>query len=179
MDLTGWAAQASIEFSLEIEQSARWPTAILWEGLSPARRARAMRLHAILKSSLQEHPRTSNLVKAFNEGISLEGGCFGLNAAQVGNGFEMLRQITSEYSLRTRSEALAMRTTFSGKSFALAAQETSVSTVVSDVIRRIDMESARFAKLLATLPPQRRSGRTATFGCGHAHILDEITPRIC
>ena len=76
-DLTGWAAQASIEFSLEIEQSSRWPTAILWEGLSPSRRARAMRLHAILKSVLQDHARTSNLVKAFNEGISLEGGHFG------------------------------------------------------------------------------------------------------
>ena len=152
-DLTGWAAQASIEFSLEIEQSARWPTAILWEGLSPARRARAMRLHAILKSVLQDHARTSNLVKAFNEGISLEGGYFGLNAAQVGNGFEMLRQITNEYSLRSRSEALAMRTTFASKSFALSQQATSASTVVSDVIRRIDMESARYAKLLATLPP--------------------------
>ena len=152
-DLTGWAAQASIEFSLEIEQSSRWPTAILWEGLSPSRRARAMRLHAILKSVLQDHARTSNLVKAFNEGISLEGGHFGLNAAQVGNGFEMLRQITNEYSLRTRSEALAMRTSFASKSFALSQQETSASTVVSDVIRRIDMESARFAKLLATLPP--------------------------
>ena len=46
-----------------------------------------------------------------------------------------------------------MRTTFAGKSFALSQQEASASTVVSDMIRRIDMESARYAKLLATLPP--------------------------
>lgn len=69
-DLTGWAAQARIEFSLEIEQSARWPTQILWSELSLERRARAMRLHAILKSSLQEHSRTANLTRAFHEGIS-------------------------------------------------------------------------------------------------------------
>lgn len=45
-----------------------------------------MRLHAILKS-VQDHARTSNLVEAFNEGISIEGGYFGLKAAQVGNRF--------------------------------------------------------------------------------------------
>ena len=84
-----------------------------------------------------------------------------LNAAQVGNGFEMLRQITNENSLRTRSEALAMRARgrhLLGKSFALSPPETSASTVVSDVLRRIDMESARFAKLLATLPPSVEQG---------------------
>ena len=95
-DLSGWAAQASIEFSMEIDQSARWPRPILWEGLSPARRARSMRSHAILKSSLQEHARTSNLLKAFNEGISLEGGMTGVDPSQVGNGFGLLRQITNE-----------------------------------------------------------------------------------
>ena len=116
-DLTGWAAQASIEFSLEIEQSARWPTQILWSELSSERRSRAMRLHAILKSCLQEHSRTANLMKAFNEGISLEVGGSVVNVAQVGNGFEMLRQLTSEYSLRTRAEALAMRTTFASRTF--------------------------------------------------------------
>ena len=72
IDLASWAAQASIEFSIEIQQAARWHAPILLDGLSPARRARAMRLNAILKSSLQEHARTSNLVSAFCEGVSLD-----------------------------------------------------------------------------------------------------------
>ena len=102
LDLSAWAAQASMEFSTEIQQCARWPNPISLEGLMPARRARAMRLHAILKSSLQEHARTSNLVNAFGEGVSLDEPRADLNLSQLGNGFELLRQLTAEYSLRTR-----------------------------------------------------------------------------
>ena len=152
LDLSAWAAQASMEFSAEIQQCARWPNPISLEGLTPARRARAMRLHAILKSSLQEHARTSNLVNAFGEGVSLEDPRADLNLSQLGNGFELLRQLTAEYSLRTRAEALSIRSQFSAKSFVLSPKETSPTSIVSDVIRRLDLESARFNKLLGTLP---------------------------
>ena len=69
--------------------------------------------------------RSSNLINAFTEGVSLVSTRAGLNATQSGNGFELLRQLTCEYSLRTRSEALALRAAFSMKSFQLSAQETS------------------------------------------------------
>ena len=152
VDLASWAAQASIEFSTEIQQSARWHSAITLDGLSPARRARAMRLNAILKSTLQEHARTANLINAFGEGVSLDESCVGLNLQQLGNGFELLRQLTVEYSLRTRAEALAIRSQFASRSFVRSSKETSPTSIVSDVIRRLDLESARFNKLLATLP---------------------------
>ena len=152
LDLSAWAAQASMEFSAEIQQCARWPNPISLEGLTPARRARAMRLHAILKSSLQEHARTSNLVNAFGEGVSLDDPRADLNLSQLGNGFELLRQLTAEYSLRTRAEALSIRSQFASKSFVLSPKETSPTSIVSDVIRRLDLESARFNKLLGTLP---------------------------
>ena len=152
LDLSAWAAQASMEFSAEIQQCARRPNPISLEGLTPARRARAMRLHAILKSSLQEHARTSNLVNAFGEGVSLDDPRADLNLSQLGNGFELLRQLTAEYSLRTRAEALSIRSQFSSKSFVLSPKETSPTSIVSDVIRRLDLESARFNKLLGTLP---------------------------
>ena len=109
-----------------------------------------MRLNAILKSSLQDHARTSNLINAFGEGVSLDEGCEGLNMSQLGNGFELLRQLTMEYSLRTRAEALAIRSQFASRSFVLSPKETSPTSVVSDVIRRLDLESARFNKLLST-----------------------------
>ena len=63
-----------------------------------------------------------------------------------------MRQLTAEYSLRTRAEALAIRSQFASKSFVLSPKETSPTSVVSDVIRRLDLESARFNKLLGTLP---------------------------
>ena len=123
---------------------------ISWEGLNGVRRTRAMSLHAILKSSLQGHPRTE--INAFGEGVALEANGRDLNPSQVGNGFELLRQLTMEYSLRTRNEALALRSQFASKSFVLTAKETSPSSIVTDVIRRVDLEAARFAKLLGTLP---------------------------
>ena len=151
-DLSGWAAQASIEFSLEIQQACRWHEEISWDSMTSARRARAMRLQAILKSVFGAHPRTSNLINAFTEGVSLVNAGAVLNLSQGGNGFELLRQPTCEYSLRTRAEALALRAAFSMRSFQLSAQETSPSSVVTDTIRKLDLESARFSKLISTLP---------------------------
>ena len=151
-DLSGWAAQASIQFSMEIQQSCRWHEEISWDSMTSARRARAMRLQAILKSVFQEHLRSINLINAFTEGVSLVSAGAMVNASQSGNGFELFRQLTCEYSLRTRSEALALRAAFSMKSFHLSAQETSPSSVVTDTIRKLDLEAARFSKLISALP---------------------------
>ena len=41
---------------------------------------------------------------------------------------------------------------FLNQSFALSSSETSPSSVVSDLTRRLDLESARYSKLLGTLP---------------------------
>ena len=151
-DLSAWAAQASIEFSLEIQQAARWPSPIGWETLSAAKKARSMRLHAILKAAFQEHARTMNLITAYSEGVSLVAMGSNLSPAQMSNGFELLRQLTCEYSLRTRSEALSLRTAFATKVFQLKSHETSPTSVVSDVIRKVDLEAARYGRLLGTLP---------------------------
>ena len=151
--LSAWAAQASMDFSDEIQQASRWPSSISWDTLQPQRRARALRLHAILKAAFNEHPRTSNLISAFGEGVKLiDNDGSGLNPSQIGNGYELLRQLTGEYSLRNRGEALALRTVFLNKNFALSSAETSPSSIVSDLTRRLDLESARYSKLLGTLP---------------------------
>ena len=97
-----------MDFSDEIQQASRWPSSISWETLQPQRRARALRLHAILKAAFNDHPRTSNLISAFGEGVRLiDNDGSGLNPSQVGNGYELLRQLTCEYSLRNRGEALS------------------------------------------------------------------------
>ena len=150
--LTAWAMQASLEFGSEIENACRWPDALTWSGLTTQQRARSRRLMAILRSAFEFHARTLTLINAFSEGINLSNADVGASPElQASNGFELMRQLTLEYSIRTRSEALSFRTALAGKAFTLHGNETSASTVVTDTIRRIDCEMARYTKLLGTL----------------------------
>ena len=157
-ELSSWAAGGSLEFSVEIQHSSRWPGPIRWSALSGAQQARSRRLMSILKAAFHDNPRCVALVNAFSEGVALHGvGSMDRMAVAVNqqaNGFELLRQLTLEFSLRSRSEALSLRTQIAGRSFVLAATQTSPSSLVSDVIRKIDYEAARFSRLLGTLPMQ-------------------------
>ena len=154
--LTSWAAQASLEFAQEIEQSSRWNGVLHWDALSGPAKNRSTRLLAILRNAFVGHARTTMLINAFLEGVSLDAhtGALDLRVArdQVSNGYELLRQMTVEYSLQSRSEALALRTALVSKTFSVKSSEGGNSQV-ADVIRRIDYEAARFSRLLGTLPP--------------------------
>ena len=157
-ELSSWAAGGSLEFSVEIQHSSRWPGPIRWSALSGAQQARSRRLMSILKAAFHDNPRCVALVNAFSEDVALHGvgssDRVTVAVNQQANGFELLRQLTLEFSLRSRSEALSLRTQIAGKSFVLAATQTSPSSLVSDTIRRIDYEAARFSRLLGTLPMQ-------------------------
>ena len=119
--LASWAAQASLEFSNEILQSSRWHDSIPWSSLTSVQKNRASRLLAILRAAFSTHPRTSMLVSAYMEGINLHrmNGSEDdvLMNSQGANGFELLRQLTHEYSLRSRAEALSLRASLATKSF--------------------------------------------------------------
>ena len=144
-DLTAWSMQASLELGHEIQQACKWHEPIQWLSMNAQQRSRSMRLMAILKSSLGGHARTSTLINAFSEGINLSSTRVETNAElQASNGFELLRQLTLEFSIRSRSEALSFRTNLAGKSFSLTSGETSPATVVTDTIRKIDFEAARY-----------------------------------
>ena len=152
-ELTAWAMQASLELGSEIEHASKWPAPLTWGEMTMQQRSRSMRLFAIVKSTFASHARTSALINAFSEGISLASSQVDMNPGILtSNGFELIRQLTLEYSIRTRSEALTFRTALANKTFSLSASETSPSSVVSDTIRRIDYESARYQKLIGTLP---------------------------
>ena len=157
-ELSSWAAGGSLKFSVEIQHSSRWPGPIRWSALSEAQQARSRRLMSILKAAFHDNPRCVALVNAFSEGVALHGvGSVDrmiVAVNQQANGFELLRQLTLEFSLRSRSEALSLRTQIAGRSFVLAATQTSPSSLVSDTIRKIDYEAARFSRLLGTLPMQ-------------------------
>ena len=152
-ELASWAMQASLEFGHEVQHACRWPEPIEWISMTQQQRARSMRLMAILKSTFSGHPRTSTLISAFSEGIVLSSSGMESNVGlQASNGFELMRQLTLEYSVKTRSEALSFRSAIANRTFTLSASETSPASVVTDTIRRLDYEAARFQKLLGTLP---------------------------
>ena len=152
-ELVAWAMQASLELGNEIEHASRWPGPLTWGEMTMQQRSRSMRLFAIIKSTFANHARTATLINAFSEGISLASSSVDMNpGVQTSNGFELIRQLTLEYSIRTRNEALTFRTALANKTFALSASETSPSSVVTDTIRRIDYEAARYQKLIGTLP---------------------------
>ncbi|CAK9087582.1 CCHC-type domain-containing protein [Durusdinium trenchii] len=151
-DLSAWASQASLQFGTEILQASRWSTPIRWSSMTLVMRSRSMRLLAILRSTFMGHPRSATLIHAFMEGVDIQAMTSDGSAGTSANGYELLRQLTQEYSSRTRNEALVFRTALASKSFVLTAQETSPSSLVSDTVRRIELEAARYQRLLSTLP---------------------------
>ena len=157
-ELSSWAAGGSLEFSVEIQHSSRWPGPIRWSALSSVQQAGSRRLMSILKAAFHDTPRCVALVNAFSEGVALHavgsGDRMSVAANQQSNGHELLKQLTLEFSIRSRSEVLSLRTQIAGRSFVLAAAQTSPSSLVSDTIRKIDYEAARFSRLLGTLPMQ-------------------------
>ena len=71
LQLASSAAQASLEFSEEITQSARWYGVIYWNMLTSEQRNRSTRLLAILRSAFATNSRTMMLVSAFVESVHL------------------------------------------------------------------------------------------------------------
>ena len=123
-------------FASEISQATRWATPVQWDSLSRPQKSRASRLFAILKAAFSGHPRTSMLISVFSEGMSLQS--FGSGMTQIGeanaNGYELVRQLTLEFSLRSHAEALTVRAALASKSFSLSGSETTPGSVVSDTI---------------------------------------------
>ena len=52
-ELSLWAAGGSLEFSVEIQHSSRWPGPIKWSALSSVQQSRSRRLISFLKASLK------------------------------------------------------------------------------------------------------------------------------
>ena len=110
-ELVGWAAQASLEFSTEIAHSARWPKEITWASLTQPQQARSRRLLAIIRAAFATHPRCANLVNVFCEGVPLtstSGGVDLVRSVQQGNGYELVRQMTLEFSIRSRYQVVLL-----------------------------------------------------------------------
>ena len=152
IELIGWTSQASVTFAREIEQAARWPQPIVWGKLSKDQRTRSVRLGSLLKTAFASHSRISLLILGFQEGLDIQhgvttGDVFANATTYMSNGYELLRQLTREFSLRSRTEALSFRVQLMSRTFQVSGSEAQIS----DLIRQIDFSVARFMKLASTL----------------------------
>ncbi|CAE7200879.1 unnamed protein product [Symbiodinium sp. CCMP2592] len=162
-ELVAWANQASVEFGKEIAQAARWPTQIAWNTLSKSQQARGVRLFSVLKAAFADHGRITLMIQSFGEGldivaVAMQGDVFGNSLSYMGNGFELLRQLAKEFSLRSRAEAMSLRAMLMARTF--RAQDSSAP--VADTVRQIEVAVARFVRLLSTLDPRDAAGFALT-----------------
>ena len=162
-ELVAWANQASVEFGKEIAQAARWSTQIAWDALSRAQQARGVRLFSVLKAAFADHGRVTLMIQSFGEGldivaVAMQGDVFGNSLAYMGNGFELLRQLAKEFSLRSRAEAMSLRAMLMARTF----QAQTSSAPVADTVRQIEIAVARFVRLLSTLDQRDAVGLALT-----------------
>ena len=142
-ELVSWANQGSVEFGREIAQCARWTTQIAYNPLTKSQQSRAVRLFSLLKAAFNGHGRISLLIQGFSEGLDIVA-----VAMHTGNGYESLRQLVKEFSLRSRSEAVSLRASLMSKVFQANA---ACGAPVADTIRQIEVAVARYLRLVSTL----------------------------
>ena len=145
LQLRSWVALGSDVFALEIEQALRWPTELRTASLSKGAQVRSARLLAILQQVFASYPRADMLLRAYIEGVGADG-VYQIHRGT--SGFEALRILGKEFSLRSRAEASFFRAEVLKKSF----RGESNATAVSDIVRKLDVELSRYRKLVETLP---------------------------
>ena len=145
LQLRSWVALGSDVFALEIEQALRWPTELRTASLSKGAQVRSARLLAILQQVCASYPRADMLLRAYIEGVGADG-VYQIHRGT--SGFEALRILGKEFSLRSRAEASFFRAEVLKKSF----RGESNATAVSDIVRKLDVELSRYRKLVETLP---------------------------
>ena len=140
-----WIALASDVFAFEIESAIRHPDELHMGGLKPSQQLRSSRLLAMLQQIFTPYPRAYMLIQAYVEGIGVDG----IFVAHRGtSGFEALRLLGKEFSLRTRAEASFFRAEVMKRTY----KAENSSTQISDVVGKMDVDLSRYRKLTDTLP---------------------------
>ena len=141
LTLKGCVALGSDTFPIEIEQAIKWPHEI-FKRVSPS-----LKLREAIGSSpscvklLPFHASADMILRSY-----IEGAAYGENLQRSPGdtcGFEALRLLGHEFSLRSRAEASYFRAEFIKRSF---------RGEVSDIVRKVDVELSRYKRLVETLP---------------------------
>ena len=144
--LRAWSQLASSKMATEIEQSIKWPHEIVYSSLTAGQQARSSRLFALLKVAFAHHDRSDALIRAY------EAGCAVHNSPQkpFGScGYELIRVLALEFSLRTRTEAICLRSELLRREFKV---DSKSMHVVSDLVRMIQVAINNYERLADTLP---------------------------
>ena len=112
--------------------------------LKPTQQLCSARLLAIPTQAFAEYPRAHMILQAYSEGIGMDGS---FQAVRGTSGFEALRLIAKEFSLRSRAEAAFFRSEFMSKT--VKAQS---GLQISDLVRQMDVGLSKYRKLIDTLP---------------------------
>ena len=134
--LMSWVGLASDTFATEIKGAIERTVPVENSHLSPQQASRGIRLLNILKQSFHSVPKAQIMINAYMESAV---------GFQV-NGFELIRLLSREYGVRTRSEALHFKNQLISKTF------NSVKSV-TEVIKILEYEWSRYMKLLTMLDP--------------------------
>ena len=144
--LRAWSQLASDRMATEIQQAIKWPHEIVTSTLTPGQQSRSSRLFALLRVAFAGHVRTDSLIRAYEAGCGIHnsppkpfGSC----------GYELLRVLALEFSLRTRTEAICLRAELLRKEFRV---DTKGIHVVTDLVRAIQVSVNRYDRLTETLP---------------------------
>ena len=112
--LRSWVALASDTFGWELERALSWPHELHMTNLKPAQQLRSARLLATLTQAFAEYPRAHMILQAYSEGIGMDGS---FQAVRGTSGFEALRLLAKEFSLKSRAKAAFFRSEFMSKTF--------------------------------------------------------------
>ena len=135
---SSWLALVHPAFPQEIREMLTRSHPLQDHEMSVEQGQRSQRLYHLLRQTFQGCSRVQNLVQVFNatRGIGNT------------NGFELMRLIRLEFSIRTRSEALHFRDEVIR--FKVVTYES-----LPDLIRQVDAKVYQFQQLLATFPEAR------------------------
>ena len=93
---------------------------------------------AILKTAFFDHGWISLLIAAF-----METEHFIKSGLPNRCGFELLRRLAKEFSLRSWNKAVAIRTSMVGRSYTAFGSKLISATVVADTVRKLEFDRSR------------------------------------
>ena len=144
--LRAWSQLGSNRMAVEIQQAIAWPHEIVTATLTEGQKSRSARLFALLKVAFASHPRVDSLIRAYEAGCPIHNS----PAKPFGScGYELLKILALEFSLKTRTEAICLRAELLRRDFRV---DSKSSHVVSDLIRMVQVAVNRYNQLIETLP---------------------------
>ena len=123
-----------------------WPDEIVLSTLTEGQKSRSARLFALLNGAFSTHGRVDSLIRAYEAGCPIHNS----PAKPFGScGYELLRILAKEFSLKTRTEAICLRSELLRKEFKV---DSKVTHMISDLIRMIQVAINKYNQLIETLP---------------------------